>query len=164
MKIVFGLLLAGSLCVASCSKKSRPSASARPTAKTVDTRAATRNTTVDPPAANNLPPDLPAASPAPMAMAPMIVIDEQGAIITSRDKLPADMSGKVDYPRIARGYTQAQRQNLIYRFKMVPPRVLFVPDHLASKSAKGTYIIFKKKFWYWKKPDGLFHVDETYYQ
>lgn len=95
---------------------------------------------------------------------PMIVIDETGKIITSRDKLPAEIGSKVDYAKITRSFTPAQRQNLIYRFKMVPPRVLFVPEHFISKSARGYYIIYKKKFWYWKKEDGLFYLDETYYQ
>lgn len=95
---------------------------------------------------------------------PMIVIDEAGTIITSRDKLPASVADKVDYRKISRSFTPEQRQNLIYRFKIVPPRVLFVPDHLASKTTRGYYCVYKKKFWYWKKEDGLFHLDETYYQ
>ena len=93
-----------------------------------------------------------------------ILVDETGKIITSRSKLPAEIASKVDYKKITRSFTPDQRQNLIYRFKMVPPRVLFVPEKLASKSAKGTYCIYKKKFWYWKKEDGLFYLDETYYQ
>jgi predicted metal-dependent phosphoesterase TrpH len=94
----------------------------------------------------------------------MIVINESGKVITSRDKLPAEIATKVDYSKISRSFTPAQRQNLIYRFKMVPPRVLYVPEQLTSKTARGTYVVYKKKFWYWKKEDGLFHLDETYYQ
>ena len=94
----------------------------------------------------------------------MIVIDEKGQIITSRDNLPDNIASKVDYKKITRSFTPAQRQNLIYRFKMVPPRVLFVPDKLVSKTARGYYCVYKKKFWYWKKEDGLFYLDETYYQ
>jgi hypothetical protein len=97
-------------------------------------------------------------------MAPMIVIDDQGQVITSREKLPADIATKVDYGKISRGYTPAQRQNLIYRFKLVPPRVLYVPDQFATTNGKGTYVVYRKKFFYWKKADGLFHIDETYYQ
>ena len=103
--------------------------------------------------------------PAPAIIpSPMIVIDESGKVITPREKLPENIASKVDYPKISRSFTQAQRQNLIARFKMIPPRVLFVPDQLASKSAKGSYVIYRKKFWYWKKEDGLFHLDQTYYQ
>ena len=94
----------------------------------------------------------------------MIVIDETGKIITSRDQLPDEIALKVDFKKITRSFTPAQRQNLIYRFKMVPPRVLFVPEQMASKTAKGYYCVYKKKFWYWKKEDGLYYLDETYYQ
>ena len=125
--------------LASCSKKTHP---------------ANSNSSKTP-----LPPPVAIITPAPM-----IVIDEKGEIITSRDKLPAEIASKVDYKKITRSFTPAQRQNLIYRFKMVPPRVLFVPENLASKSARGTYVVYKKKFWYWRKDDGLFHLDETYYQ
>ncbi len=94
----------------------------------------------------------------------MVVIDEKGSIITSRDNLPDEIAAKVNYKQIARSFTPAQRTNLIYRFKMVPPRVLFVPKELAQHSTKGYYCIYKKKFWYWKKEDGLFYLDDTYYQ
>lgn len=106
-----------------------------------------------------------APPPAPMMFtSPLIVIDESGKVITTREQLPVDIAEKVDYKKITRAFTPAQRQNLITRFKMVPPKVLFIPDQLTSKSTRGTYIIYKKKFYYWKKDDGLFYLDDTYYQ
>ena len=110
---------------------------------------------------------IPSVTPPPAVVAfanPMIVIDEKGNVITSRDKLPHEIAVKVDYPKISRSFTPAQRQNLIYRFKIIPPRVIYVPDHLISKTSRGSYCIYRKKFWYWKKEDGLFYLDETYYQ
>lgn len=160
MKRVFGLLLAASLLLASCSKKTRPTVSTPP-AKTQQVHPAIPNNPITDTPATTVPETAP---PATAALAPMIVIDEKGNVITSRDKLPADIAPKVNYEKITRGYTPAQRQNLIYRFKIVPPRVLYVPDQYSSKNAKGTYVVYKKKFWYWKKADGLFHLDETYYQ
>lgn len=162
MTRVFGLLLVTGIVLASCSRKTQPTVST-PVKKQ------------DHPVVTTAPP--PVSEPAPVvttdsveetvaattALAPMIVIDEKGKVITSKDKLPQELAAKVNYPKISRGYTPAQRQNLIFRFKMVPPRVLFVPDNLATKNAKGTYVIYRKKFWYWKKEDGLFHLDETYY-
>ena len=136
----------------SCSKKTHPAisnASKKSAANRSDNK--TEATVTPPPVAA-------------VILSPMIVIDEKGEIITSRDKLPANIAAKVDYKKINRSFTPAQRQNLIYRFKMVPPRVLFVPDQLASKTARGYYCVYKKKFWYWKKEDGLFYLDETYYQ
>jgi len=161
MKRVFGLLLAGSLLLASCSKKTRPTVSTPAPRTQQDRPVITNNPVTDTPATT--PPEeiSPAAS---AALAPMIVIDEKGSVITPREKLPEDVASKVNYAKISRGYTPAQRQNLIYRFKIVPPRVLYVPEQYSSKNAKGTYVVYKKKFWYWKKGDGLFHLDETYYQ
>lgn len=95
---------------------------------------------------------------------PLTVIDASGNIITSRSKLPPEIGAKIDYRRIARSFTPGQQKNLIYRFQLLPPRVLYVPENLASTSVRGTYVIFKKKFWYWKQADGLFHLDKTYYQ
>lgn len=147
------------MALTSCSKKSHPSASNHTPAKSKDTK------TEAPVNSDSAPPSAPAPPTASMAFAsPMIVIDETGKIVTPREKLPAEIASKVDYHKLTRSYTPAQRQNLIYRFKMVPPRVLFVPDHLVSKSVRGYYCVYKKKFWYWKKEDGLFHLDETYYQ
>lgn len=161
MKRVFGLLLVPALLLASCSKKTRPTVST-PTQKTQPVHAPVNNspvadTPVTVPAEENIP-----ATTA--TLAPMIVIDEKGAVVTPREKLPTELAPKVNYAKISRGYTPAQRQNLIYRFKIVPPRVLYVPEQYSSKNAKGTYVVYKKKFWYWKKADGLFHLDETYYQ
>jgi hypothetical protein len=158
---------AAALLLASCSKKTHPAVS-KPIKKP-DTAVQEKNTRKEPePTVPEVPPagtpvtEIPAA--AAVFTSPMIIIDEAGKIITPRDSLPVDIAQKVDYKKITRAFTPEQRKNLIYRFKMVPPRVLFVPDNLTSKSARGTYVVYKKKFWYWKKEDRLFHLDETYYQ
>ncbi len=109
-------------------------------------------------------PVIPAPAKNPKFTQPMIVIDDRGEIVTPRDQLPAEIAAKVDFKSITRAYTPDQRQNLIYRFKLIPPKVLFVPDQLSTKSARGEYCIYKKKFYYWKKEDGLFYLDETYYR
>lgn len=115
-----------------------------------------------------IPEDPKPAVPAPREVTafsePLTVIDASGNIITSRSKLPSEIGAKIDYRRIARSFTPGQKKNLIYRFQLLPPRVLYVPENLASTSVRGTYVIFKKKFWYWKQADGLFHLDKTYYQ
>jgi hypothetical protein len=164
MKRVLGILLLAAVALASCSKKTRPTTSVpskkpQPSVTVLAPPISDSATPVTPPPAETEPAPPPAAG-----MAPMVVIDDKGRIVTSKEKLPEDIASKVNYSKITRGYTPVQRQNLIYRFKMIPPRVLFVPDQYASKSAKGTYVVYKKKFWYWKKDDGLFHIDETYYQ
>ncbi len=146
----------------SCSKKTHPATSVlrgNPDSKYSIPKSETK---IDTPANGGI--DIPTAPAATTMLAPMIVIDEKGEIITSRNKLPDNIAAKVDYKKISRSFTPVQRKNLIYRFKMVPPRVLFVPDNLASKTARGYYCVYKKKFWYWKKEDGLFYLDDTYYQ
>lgn len=141
----------------SCSKKTHPS---------VERSSKGRDIPVEPPVKTEttVPPVVVTPAPPVILSSPMIVIDGTGKIISSRDKLPAEIAAKVDYNAIARSYTPAQKQNLIFRFKMLPPRVLLIPDRFVSKSARGYYCVYKKKFWYWKKEDGLFHLDETYYQ
>ncbi len=144
---------------ASCSKKVHPAVSAPP--KTRISPKTPETVTVEPERAIPAPTMPPAAK---TFTVPLVVIDADGKIITSRDNLPAEIGEKVNYTLIAKAYTPAQRNNLIYRSKMIPPRVLFVPNELALTSTKGHYIIYKKKFWYWQKEDGLFHLDETYFQ
>lgn len=97
------------------------------------------------------------------ALLPMIVIDGMGNVITPKEKLPDSIAAKTDYRAISRAFTPNQRTNLIYRYKIVPPRILFVPENYIKTSARGKYVVYRKKFWYWQKDDGLFYLDETYY-
>lgn len=165
MKKLVLFSIAAIVTLASCSKKTHPAVSKT----TKQPEPATTNVPkkdaeviiADNPPVTAVPEPVPEAA---MFTAPMIVIDEGGKIVTPADKLPEDIALKVDYKRIAKGFSLEQRKNLIYRFKMVPPKVLFVPANMSSKSARGTYVIYKKKFYYWRKDDGLFHLDETYYQ
>lgn len=167
MKRIALFSVAALLVMASCSRKTTPAVtkttkpSETPAASTPKNKEPETVTTVTPPVIT--PADSAAAETATYD-APMIVIDESGKVVTTADKLPDDIAGKVDYKKISKGFSLEQRKNLIYRFKMVPPKVLFVPAGMSSKSARGTYVIYKKKFYYWRKDDGLFHLDETYYQ
>ncbi|MEO7532022.1 MAG: hypothetical protein ABIS69_11440 [Sediminibacterium sp.] len=155
------------LTLASCSKKTHPAVTKTNRTQNSTISNTRKNKEPETPAITEVPPagsNVMSEPAAPLFTTPLIVIDEAGKVITPKDKLPIDLGEKVDYKKITRAFSLEQRKNLIYRFKMVPPRVLFVPDNLASKSARGTYVIYKKKFWYWRKDDGLFHLDETYYQ
>ncbi|TDO26841.1 hypothetical protein [Sediminibacterium goheungense] len=95
---------------------------------------------------------------------PMVVIDGMGNVITPKEKLPEEIAAKADYKILSRAFTPNQRTNLIYRYKIVPPRILFVPDNYIKTTARGKYVVYRKKFWYWQKEDGLFYLDETYYK
>lgn len=94
----------------------------------------------------------------------LIVVDGYGRVFTPKSKLPGDESIKADYAKFTKPFTPLQIANLKSRFKTVPPKVLYVSKQYTLQSLKGTYCIYKKKFWYWKKEDGLFYLDETYYQ
>ena len=162
MKKVCWLLFGFSVFFASCSKKTHPTVSKPNPTPRIEDRPRIPDTMR---AAEDSVATAPVTAPVVKDFsAPMVVIDAAGKIITSRENLPEEIGGKVKYSEIARAYTPVQKNNLIVRFKMVPPRVLFVPKELTKRSARGSYIIYKKKFWYWKKDDGLFHLDDTYYQ
>jgi hypothetical protein len=100
---------------------------------------------------------------APLAATVMVVADGYGRLITSQQSLPADAAVKYNSLQLSKGFTTQQRANLQARYKTVPPRVLYVPEQYSLNSLKGNYYIYKKKFWYWKKADGLFYLDEKYY-
>lgn len=95
---------------------------------------------------------------------PLIVIDGLGRVVTAKADLPKDEGIKADYSKIERSFTPQEKANLMARQKMIPPRVLYVPKEYTKTSLKGDYCIYKKKFWYWKKSDGLFYLDEIYYK
>ena len=161
MKRLLYIYLPAILLIAGCSKKTTPSKSTQKKEPPV--------TVILPPAQVSPVPPVPpvvdsADTEVSTAASPMIVIDGDGKIITSKDKLPASIASKANYRIIARSFTPVQKKNLIYRFKMVPPKVLYVPEEYVSKSAKGKYCVYRKKFWYWQKSDGLFYLDETYYK
>ena len=142
-----GLIAIVSVLIIGCSKK------------TVPNKTATTNT--DKETATEMPPT---ATTRVANVNAMVVIDANGRIITPLAKLPVDEHLKPDYTKIARAFTPAQKANLNLRYKMLLPKVIYVPDIYAMKSLKGTYSIYKKKFWYWKQADGLFYLDETYYK
>jgi hypothetical protein len=91
-----------------------------------------------------------------------VVVNGDGKVVNSTVKTS---SGSKVYPVTnARSFTPNQKKNLVLRFKTVPPKVLHVPESLSQKNAKGSYYVYKKKFWYWKASDGYYYLDETYYQ
>ncbi len=93
----------------------------------------------------------------------MVVADGYGRLITQQQNLPEDSGISYDNLQLSKGFTTQQRANMQARYKTIPPRVLYVPQPYVRSSLKGSYYIFKNKFWYWKKPDGLFYLDEKYY-
>ncbi len=100
----------------------------------------------------------------PVVIKPVIIVDARGNFAVTEATLPTDASKDILDPANARAYTPAQTKTLAYRFGKVPPRILYVPSTLQKKSAKGTYYVLDKKFWYWKKSNGYFYIDENYFK
>ncbi|WP_288072054.1 hypothetical protein [Hydrotalea sp.] len=101
---------------------------------------------------------------APSAPAAFIVVDGMGNILTPKDRFPLAIGQQVNYTQITRAFTPNQRKNLLYRFNSIPPKIIYVAPAYTLHSLKGTYCIYKKKFWYWQHSNGLFYLDETYYR
>jgi hypothetical protein len=98
------------------------------------------------------------------ANAVSVVADGYGRLLTPEESLPQDAGIKYNNLQLSKGFTPQQRANLQARYHGIPPRVLYVPQEISSSSLKGNYYIYKKKFWYWKKTDGLYYLDQKYYQ
>ena len=116
--------------------------------------------------ANKKPADISTDSSTAAATSPalvMIIADGYGRLITPQQNLPADSSVQYNSLQLSKDFTVQQRANLQARYNTVPPRVLYVPQQYALSSLKGVYYIYRKKFWYWKKQDGLFYLDQKYY-
>ena len=97
------------------------------------------------------------------ALAFMVISNGYGKIITPQDSLPANASVQFDKFQLSKGFSAQELSNLKARYKTIPPRVLYVNPQNEQKSARGTFYVLGKKFWYWKKKDGLFYLDEKYY-
>ena len=93
----------------------------------------------------------------------MVIADGFGRLLTPQQNLPQDAGIHYNSLQLSKGFTTQQRANLQARYHTIPPRVLYVPQQLSSNSLKGNYYILKNKFWYWKKSDGLYYLDQKYY-
>jgi hypothetical protein len=94
---------------------------------------------------------------------PIIIVDAHGDIVAASKDLPPSADKSILNSENGRGYTPAQTKNLAYRYKYVPPKIMYVPDALVKTNARGSYYVYKTKFFYWKKANGYFYLDETYY-
>lgn len=98
------------------------------------------------------------------SLAFIIVTDGFGKIINRQQSLPTDADVHFNELQLSKGFTAQQRLNLKTRYKTIPPRVIYVNPQNHQSSARGSFYVLGKKFWYWKKKDGLFYLDEKYYQ
>ena len=149
----FGLLIL-LMVVTSCHRKTVASSST----------GSTKGEPVKPLLSNDEASGTPATTEPVVATRPVIIVDARGNFAVTDSTLPADASKSILNPANARAYTPAQTKTLAYRFGKVPPRILYVPESFQKKSAKGTYYVLEKKFWFWKKSNGYFYIDENYFK
>jgi len=143
-----------------CHRKTVPAATNTTTTTTTETA---KKPTPAPPKENTVKPLIDTetdSSAVAVFDKPVIVVDGKGNMV-SQDQLPSGIT--VPDNSAARAFTPAQTKNLAYRYKYIPPRILYVPDNLARTTSRGTYYVYNKKFWYWKKSDGFFYLDPNYY-
>ena len=93
----------------------------------------------------------------------LVITNGYGKIITQKDSLPADANVEFNTFQLSKGFSAQELSNLKARYKTIPPRVLYVNPENQQQSARGTFYVLGKKFWYWKKKDGLSYLDEKYY-
>ena len=158
MKKIFIAACIVCICV-SCSKKTVPSKTTTNEGNIYNHNPVNNNTVIDTASAVVVPADS-------LSMAVnniMVIADGYGNLVTPQQNLPANSGVKYNNLELSKSFTVQQRANLQARYKTVPPRVLYVPAQASSSSLKGNYYVYKKKFWYWKKSDGLYYLDQKYY-
>lgn len=94
----------------------------------------------------------------------LVILDKGGRLAVNSKSVPPYVLAANKVLPASQPLTATQRSNLLARHKTLVPLALYVPDALASKSGKGDYYRYQNKFWYWKKADGYFHLDEIYYK
>lgn len=155
MKKYVSILISLSLFIA-CSKKTVPS-------KTNNATVVANNNSGDVFAADSAYKKADSVASTNISAAFLIVSNAYGKIITNQQSLPADANVEYNELQLSKGFSAQQLTNLKTRYNIIPPRVLYVNPVNQLSSARGSYFVLAKKFWYWKKKDGLFYLDEKYY-
>lgn len=141
-----------------CSRKSTPASSGKNTNATIVYP--DKNKPSDP-----LTPLIPdSAVPGTTNEKILVILDKGGRLAVSSKSVPPYVLANNKVLPVSTPLTATQRSNLLARHHVLLPLALYVPEAMATKSAKGDYYRYQSKFWYWKKADGFFHLDEIYYK
>jgi hypothetical protein len=162
------LLILSSFTLFACSRKTVPQkgtngtiVNGNNTSVTTTNNANNNNATNTP--ENNVTIDTSSSVSNANAVSFLVITNGYGKIITQKDSLPADANVEFNTFQLSKGFSAQELSNLKARYKTIPPRVLYVNPQSQQQSARGTFYVLGKKFWYWKKKDGLFYLDEKYY-
>lgn len=156
------LLLIVSCCLFACSRKTVPAKTNNATIVTNNNPPLNNNTSVNIDSGKTTTADT-SATVNNSALAFIVITNGYGKIINGQDALPANANVEFNTFQLSKGFSAQELSNLKARYKTIPPRVLYVNPQNQQQSARGTFYVLGKKFWYWKKKDGLFYLDEKYY-
>lgn len=162
MKNYFLLCTLALFVSSACSRKTTPPASGNTNAKIVypDKNKPNTGTTPVTPAI----PDTAATVPATTNEKILVILDKGGRLAVSSKSVPPYVLANNRVLPVSTPLTATQRSNLLARHRVLVPLALYVPEAKATQSAKGAYYRYQNKFWYWKKADGFFYLDEIYYK
>lgn len=94
----------------------------------------------------------------------LIILDKGGRLTVNQKTVPAYVIASNKTLPLNQPLTATERNNLLARQKTLLPIALYVPQGMHSVSGKGEYYKLKGKYWYWKKKDGFYYLDEVYYK
>ena len=157
----FLLLIAVCSLLFACSRKTVPAKTNNVTIVTENNPSETNNLPINNDSVTTEPADSATVNNSSLAF--IVITNAYGKIINGQNTLPADANVEFNTFQLSKGFSAQQLSNLKARYKTIPPRVLYVNPQNEQKSARGTFYVLGNKFWYWKKKDGLFYLDEKYY-
>lgn len=161
-RILCSILCISTLAFSACSRKTTPSASTGGGNVNAQVVYADNNKNNSNPV-NPLITD-PSAPVPPGNEKVLIILDKGGRLTYTNKNVPSYVLAANKSLPANQPVSATHRSNMLARHKTLPPQALYVPDAIASKSSKGQYYKYQSKFWYWKKGNGFYYLDETYYQ
>lgn len=166
MRISFlcGVLAISSLSFVSCSRKTTPATSNGN--RNVNAQIVYGNNNNNNNKGNPVTPLIPdSAGTVPVGNERVLVILDKGGRLnyTSKNVPPYVLATNKALPA-NQPISAVQRSNLLSRQKTLLPLALYVPETKSARTSKGQYYKLQNKYWYWKKSDGFYYLDEVYYQ
>lgn len=94
----------------------------------------------------------------------LVILDKGGRLNYSNKNVPQYVLAANKALPANQPISAVQRSNLLSRQKTLLPLALYVPEAKAARTSKGQYYKLQNKYWYWKKSNGFYYLDEMYYQ
>lgn len=163
IRLLCGALVISSLSFVACSRKSTPSGSN--SNKNVNAQIVYGDKNKNTANGNPVTPVLTDSGTVPVSNERLLVIlDKGGRLNYSSKNVPSYVLAANKALPANQPISAVQRSNLLSRQKVLLPLALYVPEAMASRTSKGQYYKYQNKYWYWKKSNGFYYLDEVYYQ